>query len=187
MARQSILSRFAINILGCVKWTPHYCCVATCNTMHFKISQVIGRTRILACGTSRCTRSHQTLFLSIGGVARKTTLEPISTANHSSRHMYSTWIWKQSPPTILAIEYKLPNTSLVSVATRSIHKRWSPLYLLYWHPRQAILIPFTSIYYKKWVFTFVNYKLVKKSTANSGLGQAIKVDFSENQVIKGVF
>ena len=36
--------------------------VATGNTAHFKISQVIGRARILAYGTSCCTRSHQTSF-----------------------------------------------------------------------------------------------------------------------------
>ena len=33
----------------------------------------------------------------------------------------------------------------------------------------------------------VRYKLVKKSMTISGLGPAVKVDFSENQVIKEVF
>ena len=57
----------------------------------------------------------------------------------------------------------------------------------------AVLTPVTGcfdpihVYYKKWAFTFVNYKLVKKSTVISGLSQAIKVDFRENQVTKGVF
>ena len=36
------------------------------------------------------------------------------------------------------------------------------------------------------MFTFVNYKLVKKSTTVSGLSQAIKIDYSDIQVIKGV-
>ena len=44
-------------------------------------------------------------------------------------------------------------------------------------PATAVLIPFASVYYKKWAFTSVNYKLVKKSTTISGLGQAIKLNF----------
>ena len=54
------------------------------------------------------------------------------------------------------------------------------------HPRPAVLIPFTSVCYKKWAFTFVNYKLVKKSII-SGLGQAIKVDFSGKSSDQGSF
>ena len=64
----------AIFILSRVNIASSIPGVATGNTAHFKTTQVIGRVRILASGTSRCTQSHQTLFLlRLKGVACETT------------------------------------------------------------------------------------------------------------------
>ena len=87
--------------------------------------------------------------------------------------------------TILNPHTCVPRVNYVNMG--SGNKGWSLLYLPYWHPQPAVLILFTSVYYEKWAFTFVNYKLVKKSTTISGLGQVTKVDFCGKSSDQGSF